>query len=135
MSRKATKREVSQEALRSLGARLRELRLSSAKGRMTLKDVARALGVSAAYASQVELGRTRISLRNLRLLAGFYEVPPASLLIHLNLKEFDWLESLARPADSSILDTATPAERQELSRYLQYIRYTRALGPLGQANA
>ena len=86
-------------------------------------DVAEYLGVSVPYLSQIELGRTAISLRNLRLLAGLFDVPPARLLLYLGLIELDWLAAIFQDEPEDPLLNTTAEERAELVAYLRFIRF------------
>ena len=121
-----TKRSISPEALIRLGLELRTLRKTPSsdypQGRR-LVDVAEYLGVSVPYLSQIEFGRTAISLRNLRLLAGLFDVPPARLLLHLGLIELDWLAAIFQDEPEDPLLNTTAEERAELVAYLRFIRF------------
>lgn len=60
-----------------LGARVRELRRGQ---RITLRELARRLGVSAATVSQLENGRTSITFRRLSQIAATLDVPVPQLM-------------------------------------------------------
>jgi AcrR family transcriptional regulator/DNA-binding XRE family transcriptional regulator len=61
---------------RALGARVRELRVGQ---RLSLRELARRLDVSAATVSQIERGRTGVSVRRLNQIAGALNVPVVDL--------------------------------------------------------
>lgn len=62
----------------AIGRRLKSLRTVQ---RLSLKDVARATGLSTSFLSLLERGQTDISLERFRTLARFYHVQPSELLV------------------------------------------------------
>ncbi|MEE6163427.1 MULTISPECIES: helix-turn-helix transcriptional regulator [unclassified Mycolicibacterium] len=61
--------------LRRLGARLRELRLAAGE---TQECVAAAVAVTRSYLSEIEAGKTNMTLRTLYALCGHFGVTPAT---------------------------------------------------------
>ena len=129
-----SKRRVTGEALSLLGQELARLRTrpteNSPRG-LTQKEVAGLLGVSSSYVSQVEGGRTILSLRLLRQLAGIYDVMPAVLFRYFGLQEFDWLalsdQEIGQPPQGDPFADLDDELRTELISYLTYLRLRRSV--------
>ncbi len=99
--------------------------------KLSQRQIAERLDVSAAYVSQIETGATVVSLRLLRQLASFHNIMPSVLLRYLGLQEFDWLalmpEEVGRAPDSQrdLFQGLSEDERAELTSYLAYLRLVR----------
>ena len=66
------------ERIKHIGAILRQLRLKHNPQKLTLQEVAEAVGYSTATLSQIERGVIAPSIQGLLKLADFYRVSPAS---------------------------------------------------------
>jgi len=66
------------ERIKHIGAALRQLRLNHNHQKLTLQEVAEAVGYSTATLSQIERGVIAPSIQGLLKLADFYKVSPAS---------------------------------------------------------
>jgi len=66
------------EEIKRIGRRLRNLRLKNSPQKLTLHEVAKAVGYSTATLSQIERGIIAPSIQGLLKLADFYKVSPAS---------------------------------------------------------
>ncbi len=102
--------------------RLKELRSSHG---WSQADLAKKLEVHRSYISQLETMRVPISLRRLRRIAELYDVHPQSLFALLGVQEFDWVRTFRddKSHGKDYLSTAAAKERDELSLYLEFIRW------------
>ncbi len=66
------------ERIKHIGTELRQLRLKHNPQKLTLQEVAEAVGYSTATLSQIERGVIAPSIQGLLKLADFYKVSPAS---------------------------------------------------------
>jgi transcriptional regulator with XRE-family HTH domain len=66
------------ERIKHIGTALRQLRLNHNPQKLTLQEVAEAVGYSTATLSQIERGVIAPSIQGLLKLADFYKVSPAS---------------------------------------------------------
>lgn len=66
------------EKIKHIGIELRQLRLKHNSQKLTLQEVAEAVGYSTATLSQIERGVIAPSIQGLLKLADFYKVSPAS---------------------------------------------------------
>lgn len=101
--------------------------------KLSQKQVAEMLGVTASFLSQVEHNHRGLSVRRMRDLANICGVDPAVVLRAANLIELDWMASFrtadtdrdagASKAATDPFESLNAEEREELLTYLDFIRY------------
>ena len=104
---------------------LGEFARSARKGLgLRLLDVAESTHVTASYISQVENGKTRAADTFVQKLERALELRDGILFIKIGKPSFDMVKTLMEPAPSSRdpLSEITEGERQELIRYLNFLR-------------
>lgn len=127
MGRKARGEGWNRDDCSALRERLVALRLRPGL-RLTQTEVAKKLGVTASYVSQLERGVAPLTIPTIRQLAGVYDVSPAPLFAMLRVQEFDWLAMLVdAPEGRDPLDNPSEEEREELVSYLLYLRVKKGL--------
>jgi len=72
------------EKIKHIGTELRQLRINHNPQKLTLQEVADAVGYSTATLSQIERGAIAPSIQGLLKLADFYKVSPASFFDKLD---------------------------------------------------
>lgn len=93
---------------------------------LTFRELALKLGKPESYATalcRMETGKRKIPNAIIRQLAGIYDMRPETLRIAKQL-ELDLVKTITAPAElpTDPLPDATPEEREELIRYLGFLR-------------
>jgi transcriptional regulator with XRE-family HTH domain len=97
--------------------------------RWTFQELALQLGKKESYASalcSMETGRRTVPDVIVRQLANLYDVRPEAL--RAGQLEFDLLKGITKPSElpTGILGDVTQEEREELLRYLSFLRLKKA---------
>ena len=112
-----------------LGRYVREVRRSLGA---TQAYIAARVDVTESYICQVERGKTRVSERVLQKLETALELRSGALFVRIGKPPFDLVKTLLEPAPprTDPLTDIDPAEREELTRYLSFLRVQQRLRQL-----
>jgi hypothetical protein len=92
---------------------------------MTQRQVGNVIGVKKSFICQVEKGHKRLRYSAIRMLERFFRgVKPGELFLLLQQPEFDWLSTFAPGDANDPLATANPQEKDELRKFLAYLRFS-----------
>lgn len=107
------------------GSHLRGLRKSQ---NLTLKKVAKDIGITDSYLSMIETGERRVTDRILEGLASKYGVPLEQMIIKRYWPQLPLLAGIIEPTEdlSNLVKSLRPEEVEEVKRYIAFLRLRKA---------
>ena len=97
---------------------------------MTVTELAKRAGVSTSYVSQLETGNKRATDPIIRRISNALDINPIVLFTAAGMIPLPFADTV-RPASSTVRldEELSELEREELIKYLSFLRYEASLGP------
>lgn len=107
------------------GSYLRDLRKSQ---NLTLKKVAKDIGITDSYLSMIETGARGVTDRILEGLASKYGLPLEQMIIKRYWPQLPLLAGIVEPTEdlSNLVKSLRPEEVEEVKRYIAFLRLRKA---------